>query len=939
MIAGGLIGVAFVMMVLGVLQFKDSTGVTAADSASSVDAADPGNPEPSVAKEVPPVRAAVAPRPDGSARQSVLATARARGAGNSKFHGSSPFTASRARRAATRAAARSGAKDWPAWARMPIPATAEGPLVVVRRIADSSDHATVPTLHAALDGGVGGTIELADEGPHMIDDVRIPGESRLIRARSGLRPIVRVERSAQDGVRERPAIFTLERNSVILDGIDLVVDANDLSRRQTALFACFGASLTLRNCTITVFGGGGSPLELFQVNSSGTRSTRIHLVRTLVRGHFGVAVAMTSGSADLVLEESLILGSAGPLVNVRESAAGAERRVFLSHSLLAGPGPIIARSKPAALTSARPIVFRTFGSALGHLNGTGIASIISSSDSTVNAAKQVDWAGDENVYAGWAGLFASGNDPTVTLRDLAAVRSTWPKAERNSEEVFASWPQPSEAAAAVAQEFVPVLPRREATLRQVAQPRKWLFERTVGAFLPPSVPELAGLPAQAAQAIGTGVAVNPRMFKKMNSVVSAQGEPGLVVGVPTPKAQTPKAPGPGGLAGEITFSTDAPPWNGDLGAFLRDRLSVRTKHTRVRVVGSGSFFFTPVILVPGTCLEVRVETLPGAARATWSPRPQATGPALIKLEGGALLLSNVVLRHDPAARLERLIEVDNGHLVLSHCELTAPAATDDLSGDLIRFRAANTAPIRDSDSAVNIFASKVDRRACRLIDSTLITGGCAVEAELGRGLVALSQCAIAAGSAAVALSPSKVARDRFAADLVLDHCTLASERAIVRVGPWPGAGGPDRPLLISSRNCAFLATYDRRIRETVLLRSDAETLAKGAVLWQASGDAAEVDCFIATGEGAPVVSRQRDVRKDWVHFWGNSHVTGVTGPRSSAAGPSVRLWERLHPGRIEPADLILDPDYHHDRSRLDVGADLTRQGIMPPPAHSGRRRN
>jgi eukaryotic-like serine/threonine-protein kinase len=934
-IAGGLIGVAFVMMILGVLQFNDSAGVTAADSASSADVAESGNPEPSVATAVAPVRAPVAPKRGESAKQAALAIARARVTPQVEVPWAEPADSEPAPGEQPVAPLPAPTlKDWPAWARMPIPARVEGPLVVVRRIADAGDPSAVSSLRAALDGATGGTIQLADEGPHVIDDARIPGESRMIRARSGLRPIVHIERSPQDAVRERPAVFTLERNNVILDGLDVVVDANDLSRRQTALFACFGASLTLRNCTITVFGGSGSPLELFQVNSSGTRSTRIHLVRTLVRGHFGAAVAMTGGSADLVLEESLILGSSGPLINVRDAAAGVERRVFLSHSLLAGPGAIIARGKSAGLTSARPILFRTFGSAFGRLNGTGIPSIISSFDSTVDAAKQIDWAGDENVYADWKGFFASGSDSMVRLPDLAAARSAWPAAESKSQEVLVPWPQPAELAAAVAQEFVSVLPRHADTLRQVAQPRKCLFERTVGVFAPPVVPEPAGLPAQPAQATGAAIAWSPHIVKKLNSVISAQGEPGLVASAPAPKAPTPKAPTPGGVAGEITFSTDTPPWNGDLGAFLRDGLSVRTKHTRVRVVGSGSYYFTPVVLPPGTSFEVRVETLPGTTRPTWSPRPQATGPALIKLDGGSLRLSNLVLRHDPAARLEHLIDVENGHLLLSHCELTAPAATDDFPGDLIRFRSATTAPLRENESATAIFASKVDRQVCRLIDSTLITGGCALEAELARGLVALSQCAIAAGRAAFALMPSKVARDRFAADLVLDHCTMASERAIVRMGPWPSLGGPDRPLLISSRNCAFLATYDRRVRETVLLRSDTDSLAKGAVFWQAGGDAADVDCFIATGEGPSIVSRQRDARKDWMHFWGKSHITGVTGPRSSAGGTTVRLFERLHPGHIEPADLVLDP-----ASRHDVGADLARQGIMPPPARAGRQRN
>ena len=55
-------------------------------------------------------------------------------------------------------------KRLPDWARAPIPDRIEGPFVVVRRVVDSNDPAIFPTLHMALDGHIGGTVELADEG-------------------------------------------------------------------------------------------------------------------------------------------------------------------------------------------------------------------------------------------------------------------------------------------------------------------------------------------------------------------------------------------------------------------------------------------------------------------------------------------------------------------------------------------------------------------------------------------------------------------------------------------------------------------------------------------------------------------------------------------------------------------------------------------------------
>jgi eukaryotic-like serine/threonine-protein kinase len=286
-----------------------------------------------------------------------------------------------------------------------------------------------------------------------------------------------------------------------------------------------------------------------------------------------------------------------------------------------------------------------------------------------------------------------------------------------------------------------------------------------------------------------------------------------------------------------------------------------------------------------------------------------------------------------------LIHVEDGHLVLSRCQFTAPGHSTNFAGDLIAFRSPWTKayPV---DPSRPIFATQVDRPVCRLHQSVLITGGIALQAELGKGTVALTECAIAAGDIGVDLLPSKVSRQRFEADLVMDHCTMTSERSIVRIGPWLGSQGPDRPWLITSRHCAFLAMYDRKIRETVLLRADADALARGTVFWQAGDDAADVDFFTAAGEGAPSPSRTRDVQLQWVHFWGLSHMSGhMTGPRGTGSTPSVQFRKKLRPGRIEPVDLRLNPDYHPDPGRLDVGANLGWLGNTLEGIRSGGQRN
>ncbi len=819
------------------------------------------------------------------------------------------------------------ARFLPDWARAAVPDRVPGPYVVVRRVTDSNDPSIVSTLHRALDGFIGGTVELADEGPLAVDDLRVAGETRLIRARKGFRPIVRIERASQEAVRKQAAVFVLNRKNLTLEGIDFIVDGRELSRTQTALFLCTGANLTLRNCSITVLHQGAvAPITLIRTATEPavTRPTHVRLERCLIRGALSEGFRIAGGQCELMLRDSVVLVGDGPLVRFEGADAAAESRVFLVQSLVAGPGPIFDWTKKTAAAPNKAMVIRAYSSVFGRLHGEGIASVIASSDAFQPAGKQVDWYGEDNLFAGWKGFFAWGDDQTVIVPDLAAARSTWNATDTKSQEILASWSHPADLAHAGPADFSSFLTSRQAILRRAARPRAGLFEKAVGAYGDPAIPEPAGwafeAPVEAPTTRPSGDISHPNLADMGTSAVK-----------PATGDSNPKI--------EFLFNTESQPWRGDLGAFLRDRLTPGLTHARVRVQGSGPHRFSPVRLPRGIRLEIRIEPSAATEPPTWSPQEGATGTALIELQGGSLVLSKLILRHDPSTRLDHLIHVEDGDLVLSQCQLTAPSGPSDFTGDLITFRSASTRP-RPVEGDRLLFTLPVDRPVCRLIDCVLITGGRAVHAELGRGLVALTQCAVSAGGTTIELVPAKVARQRFDADLYLDQCTLSSERAIVRVGPWPGLPpGPDRPWLITSRNCAFLAVGGRTARENLLFRCDADALASGTVLWQASGDAADVDWFINVGEGLTQPNRSRDVQAQWVQFWGRTHMGRLFGPRGGQ--PSVRFRDKLRTGRVEPSDLILDQAYHPDRPELTVGADLRRQGIYPSasPGRPGRPRS
>jgi serine/threonine-protein kinase len=218
-------------------------------------------------------------------------------------------------------------------------------------------------------------------------------------------------------------------------------------------------------------------------------------------------------------------------------------------------------------------------------------------------------------------------------------------------------------------------------------------------------------------------------------------------------------------------------------------------------------------------------------------------------------------------------------------------------------------------------------------DSILTTTGNAIRAEVGRGLVAASRSIVAAKGDAFALTPSRVARRRFLADLRIDRCTVAVGGAAVRMSAWTGEPpGPDRPWLVTSADTAYVDFADRPPRRSVLCRADADCFAQGQIFWSQANDAIEVHGFAAAG-ASPLPNRNRDVVAQWVDLWGPGHVRDVTGPRAGTASPSVRLQARTRGVRIAPEELLLDPNQHVGRPRLDVGAepDVLLLGRPPGP--------
>ena len=517
----------------------------------------------------------------------------------------------------------------PDWAREEVPDRLDGPFVTVRRVPAPDDPDAVPTLRRAFDVK-GGTVEIADDGPFLEDDLRVAGESRLIRARAGYRPIVRVEEPKIDFLKGRglTAVFILDGKRLILDGLDLIVNVPDLPLDRTALFLCKGADLTLRNCTITVLNPAGRPFTLFRTappDAPSDRASRIRLDGTFVRGTSRSAFDLSGSPAEVAVTRSALILGAGPLIACQPAGTTAVRRIHLIRSLLACRGPILEIASSAATARPDSVVVRALGTTFARIEGASPSSLIVSHEKRPEPGGHLSWLGDANTFSGWGAWLSSGEGQTVEVADLDAARVAWPATDPQSIESATAWPGSLAPERVVPGDLEALAPERRATLARVAAPAPYLREKTVDSFDRLAMPGRAGEPA-----------------------------------LPAPVS-------------ELTFDVAASPWMGDLGLFLRERMAGLGERVRVRVRGTGNHACSPIRMPAGTSLEIRAEPpqSAGGASLVWSPLGSAAGEALIEVHGGTLILSNIGLVRDGGSRLKHLLRVEDGHLVVHRCRLTS----------------------------------------------------------------------------------------------------------------------------------------------------------------------------------------------------------------------------------------------------------------------------
>ncbi len=313
---------------------------------------------------------------------------------------------------------------------------------MVRRFLEAGDEVQTSSLAAAFSRS-NDLVEIADTGPFFEDDCQIAGKSRLIRARGGVRPMIKIEPAGNEIIKEQSAKFLLGNakvDNLVFEGIDFAVDVRDLPDHQKSLFLCQGAELTLRDCSVTILNANdptrGNRFSIFRVEE-GAKPNRIVLERTFIRGPVRTLLDVAAPKAEIVFDRSLVVGDSGPLISL-EAAEKAGRSFHFHRSLIATRGVVLefpGRSTPPQV--------RSLGSTFARIEGgngppPGLASSRLALPGEPPTA--LDWSGEDNDFIGWSGLLTAGPEASVRVAGLEGIRTNWPGSDGSSRETPTAWP-------------------------------------------------------------------------------------------------------------------------------------------------------------------------------------------------------------------------------------------------------------------------------------------------------------------------------------------------------------------------------------------------------------------------------------------------------------------------------------------------------------------
>jgi serine/threonine-protein kinase len=753
---------------------------------------------------------------------------------------------------------------------------ADGPVYRVSRLPrpGANTYRSLGEALARVPADKPAILEIHDNGPLFEPAVgTLAGRTVVVRAGKGFRPLLAWDIGAAAETEESTTrLFAVDKGRLVLEDLDVVMKWSDSrGRKAPALFLLHQGELWARGCTFSLAGKHARGLTLARLEGAGP--SRCRLSRCYARGGDLIALDVEDPGAEILVDDSLVVGGERPLCQVKGSQ-GPPPTLRLVRSTLVADKALLTVAPAAGVqrTPALSVLCCDSLLAQGTPGGEGILAHLA----TGVAADRIHWKAMNSVYAGWK-LLLSANDRRLPATALEDWWRLWGYTERDKA-LLESWP-----------------PAPRAEPEDVA----------------PAAYDTAGTPVHfaaisGAGAIGCHVAAAPASRPAWSTVTYDR----IALALPDlPSTELPPQPPPpadGRYHGERVVLQKG----FDLGRYLQEQLALKKPGPVVvlHLAGSGDHPTTP-LRVQGAGLVLSFEKPEHFADPLTLTPSTAAGDqeALIQVDGGDLELrgARIVFPSSRFAAVPRhVLQVRGGNMRLAGCHLQGQlVSTNEAYQGLIGFDGSgkDTAPTP----------------SCAVSECILLSGRTVFQLRQGGARLRLQQSLALAADDFLLLDLTG-APPRPNVKCSLEHNTLAVRRALIDVRGGAAGAVPD-PAVIRADGNLFLAPFDGPGPST-LLRCDRACLAQGLLSWQGKGngfDRQRLHSYVTVAGETPA---GRQSFEAWAGLW------GTPGERAPLLVDLPQGTFKLRPPPLR--QLALPRSVRPQAGEALPGANLVRLGIL-----------
>ncbi len=763
----------------------------------------------------------------------------------------------------------------PAWSTAAATEPRDLPIFSVGPGATSQTHFS--NLDEALRAAdkAGGLVRLIGNGPFLLSRVEIGNAKKLVIAAATPQdqPLI-IVKPAEPG-----SITGLTLNSGALDlrGLHFVLERTADSN-PSVLISVVDGQLFVRNCSFTATGNDAVALTALAFTSKQDSQNvsviepQVLLDRVTVRGNGLTALQVHRTTAEIVIQDSLLVAGTAPAIDVAGSLSQGSsdathsrprRTIRVLRSTFCARKQVLELAAENTTKPPTTVVFfqDSICSAEGAGNTTVLASAIrwpSITSTTTGWLTNLNWASKSSLYIGFERLMDM-DKTSFKVAGLDTWQRVWgTKFESVQFQPFA-WQESliSDLSAVQPYDFdTSKLPFRDLTTSKGTMPGCATIQLTV-----PNVISQSRL-----------VAIGQRPKPPAVAQKSAEGSPSKKV--------------------NLTIKED-------LGVILNK--NDWQSGTVFEVTGSGLQMMQPAKIV-GKSLRIifrQGDGLPLKLQPKVHDfKAKPDNPGLFTVENGTLDLQSAIFEAPQTAKGAAppwLIHARNSNIILHGCQLSGP-----MQQDLEQHQGL----IEWSTTAANPQVAGAEPQFLSVNDSLLMSTGVGIRFQSSGGQLFLNNCIVAVRGYGLDLQPIRTGTGILPI-VDLQHVTFSTSKAAIRIEAAMGTEVVSLPMRLFVDYCAVVPPLEFKpgdAAESTVVECAGPVLEQKQIEWwgTSNGFAKEVKSLLRQSGTDPITSITK-----WHTSWGESNdfrlLTGPKGIRLNNSLPNK--WTSL-----KMMSFFLDPN-------------------------------